>query len=34
MRGNAMSGSGLQKLAFVVLFALMLGVTTGMLGGL
>lgn len=34
MRGSALSGSGLQKLAFVALFVLMLGVTTGWLGGL
>lgn len=32
--GHALSGSGLQKLAFVALFVLMLGVTSGWLGGL
>ncbi len=29
-----MSGSGVQKLAYVVLLVLMLGVCTGLLGGL
>lgn len=29
-----MSGTGVQKLAYVVLLALMLGVCTGLLGGL
>ena len=29
-----MSGSGVQKLAYVVLLALLLGVCTGLLGGL
>lgn len=29
-----MSGTGVQKLAYVVLLALLLGVCTGLLGGL
>ena len=34
MWGTALSGNGLQKIAFVLLFALLMGVTTGWLGGL
>lgn len=32
--GSTLAGSGFQKLAFVALFVLMMGVTSGWLGGL